>query len=110
MSDVSSSVPLLLALRSLIDTAIAQQQQQPAPPIVANEREPEYLSVADFAARCSFTEAAVRKLCQEGMPHMRPRPRLIRIPVAKALEWLAARRTDNAEAARLGRVAARRGQ
>lgn len=107
MSDVNSPVPVLLALRALLDTAIAQQP--PAPP-VSQEQEPEYLSVAAFAARFSFTEAVVRQMCHEGMPHVRPRPRLIRIPVKEALEWLAKPRPDQAEAARLGRAAARRGK
>jgi hypothetical protein len=92
MSDVSSSVPLLLALRSLIDTAIAREQhQEAAPPAAANEREPEYLSVADFAARLGVTERAVRQMVAEGMPHVRPRPRLTRIVVAQAVAWMAAR-------------------
>jgi len=89
MSEVTSPVPLLMALRSLIDTAIAKQQPEPTAP--ASEAEPEYLTVAEFAARLRVTERVVRQMIADGMPCVRPRPRLTRIVVAKAKAWMAAR-------------------
>jgi hypothetical protein len=53
--------------------------------------EPKFLSVESFAVRCDLTERAVRALIRAGMPVVRPRPRLTRIPVAEAEAWIRAR-------------------
>ena len=50
---------------------------------------PEYETVADFASRLGVSEKTVRRMLSSGLPHERPRPRLIRIPVERAQKWLA---------------------
>ena len=50
----------------------------------------EYLTVAELAARLAVQpQKTVRRMLADGMPHERPRPRLIRIPVARAESWIA---------------------
>jgi excisionase family DNA binding protein len=85
--------------------------KQASPPAAPPTPPVEYMTVAEFAARIGTSEGTVREFCKEGMPHLRPRPRLTRIHVAQAEEWLRARAATVyvAEAARLGRAAARRG-
>jgi hypothetical protein len=84
----------------------AKPQEQAPPP-------PEYLSVDDFAKRLAMRPKAVRQLLKEGMPHVRPRPRTIRIHVAKADAWIEARSKPagaaEAEARRLALADAHKG-
>ena len=69
---------------------------EPPPPVL-----PEYETVAEFAARLGLSEKTVRRMLASGLPHERPRPRLIRIPVNKAQTWLAEQTAlGNVEAAR----------
>lgn len=97
-------------LEQLLVLAKADAAPRPiAPPV------PEYLTIADFAARLAITPKAVRALIRDGMPSVRPRPRLTRIPVARAEAWIAERSmptVDEAIAAARKRatVDARRGE
>ena len=84
----TAALPLLVALRGLLDTAIGESTATPA---AAPASAPAFLSVADFAARIEATEKSVRQMIADGMPSVRPRPRLTRIPVAKAETWMAER-------------------
>jgi hypothetical protein len=82
---VSSAVVKLL--EQLLEAARGAEEPAPPPAPAA----PEYLSIADFAARLAITPKAVRGMLADGMPHARPRPRTIRIPVARAEAWIAER-------------------
>lgn len=73
--------------------------EQPAPP------PPAYMSVAEFAERLECTPATVHRMIGDGMPALRPRPRLIRIPVIEADEWIRQRTKRPAS----GRTCAQRG-
>lgn len=74
---------LLVAVRHTAPAA-------PLPPAL-----PEYETVAEFAARLGVSEKTVRRMLASGLPHERPRPRLIRIPVSKANLWLAEQTAQN---------------
>lgn len=83
-NDTLGGVAVLL--ESLLAAVHAARQ-----PASAQPPAPEYLSVADFAARLAVSPRAVRGMIADGMPSVRPRPRTIRIPVARAEAWIAAR-------------------
>ena len=86
MSEPAAPDPLVALIETVLVAVRASRQPAPLPP-----SPPEYLSVADFAARLQVTPRAVRAMLKDGMPYLRPRPRLIRIPVAGATAWIADR-------------------
>lgn len=90
----------LLALKALIEKQLAAL---PEPTPV--QETPAFLSPAEFANRLGIAESTVRRLMAEGLPYLRPRPKLVRIDVAKAEAWLETRSTEPRSAA----VDARRG-
>jgi excisionase family DNA binding protein len=50
------------------------------------------MTVEEYAARIRVQPATVRRMVrEENLPHVRPRPRLIRIKVREADQWVAAR-------------------
>ena len=51
---------------------------------------PPWLTIQGFAARLQMSTKSVRRLNAAGMPHERPRPRAVRIPVERAEAWIAA--------------------
>jgi hypothetical protein len=77
-------------LRMVLDAAIAgtEQVEEDGPPAPSV---PPFLSVADFAVRIGVTEKVVRQMIADGMPHVRPRPRLTRVAVPQAEAWMAER-------------------
>ncbi len=81
-------------LQTLLNAAKANDTQAP----LAAQAAPTFLTVAEFAERLHVGEKTVRRMVSDGMPHERPRPRLIRIPLAKAEAWIAAQ-TDKASIA-----------
>jgi hypothetical protein len=92
-SDGPKPLDSLLLLRVVLDAAIAgtgrvrdDQEDGPRAPDV-----PPFLSVTDFAVRIGVTEKAVRQMIADGMPHVRPRPRLTRVAVPQAERWMAER-------------------
>lgn len=75
MADATRVLELLRAL-------LVEEERPAAPPA------PAFMSCEEYAERIRSTAATVRELCREGMPHARPRPRMIRIKVAEADAWL----------------------
>lgn len=73
---------------------------------VADEPVAPYMSVFEFAQRWRVTPETVRRWVRSGMPCRRPRPRLIRIPVAEAEGWLEERPRQPSAS---GKIAARKG-
>lgn len=101
---MSTTTPdLAEALRAVL--AALGAAAAPAPPPPPPKR---YVTAAEFAERLGVTVATVRVMCGEGLPHKRPRPRLIRIDPAEAEAWIEARRASALEARRRGRIDARR--
>ena len=47
--------------------------------------------MSTFAVRVGVTDMAVRQMIADGMPHVRPRPRLTRVAVPQAEAWMAER-------------------
>lgn len=78
----------LEALRALLDAEIARLgPTEPAP-----TEPPAYMTVEEYAERVRLTPATVRRMVRdEHLPHVRPRPRRIRIKVAEADAFIAAR-------------------
>jgi hypothetical protein len=99
------------AARRTIEATIAALQAQlaalPAETSTATPANdvPEFMTAEEYAARIKVQPATVRKMVGEGLPHVRPRARLIRVRVFAADAWLEAR----VDAARRGRAAARKG-
>lgn len=50
-----------------------------------------YMTVPQYAAHIQVSTRTCRRLLADGLPAVRPRPRMVRIPVAAADAWLAAR-------------------
>lgn len=90
----------LLVLQASIAAELATL---PAP--AAEPARPLYLSPGAFADELGVHPSTVRRMLGEGLPHLRPRPRLIRIPVADARRWMEARAARSLPA-----VAAHRGE
>lgn len=80
-NDLAPVVALLEGLLHVVRAA--------APPPEPTTEPPPYESIAGFAARLDVSEKTVRRMIVEGMPHKRPRPRTVRIPVADAEAWIA---------------------
>src|SRR5262245_35639136 len=79
-----ASGQLVFLLESLL---VAVRPAAPAAPVPLAL--PEYETVAEFAARLGVSQKTVRRMLGSGLPHERPRPRLIRIPVDRAQRWIA---------------------
>ena len=69
--------------------ALLEAVRSPAPAAVPSPGGLQYETVSDFASRLGVSEKTVRRMLASGLPHERPRPRLIRIPVMRAQKWLA---------------------
>jgi excisionase family DNA binding protein len=67
---------------------------------------PEWLNVEQYAARIGASPRTVYKMIRDGLPHVRPRARLIRIKVADADRWI----QETTRTRPSGRVAARKGK
>jgi hypothetical protein len=102
------NVEALRAMRALLDQQIASAEIASAPPVASSV--PMFLTAFDFGERVHMTADTVRELCAEGMPHVRPRRRLIRVKVAEAEAWLEKRSVGTTKAAEMGKIAARKGQ
>jgi hypothetical protein len=100
MSDRRAQLEAFFALAAELATLPAEAPAAPIPP-------PAYMTPIEFARHVRLAPATIRKMADEGMPHTRPRPRSIRIKVAEAEEWIAAR---SAKPARSATVAARKGR
>jgi excisionase family DNA binding protein len=107
--DVSSSRRHQLeTMRAFIEAELAKAPPEtPPPPPPASV--PAFMTVEEYAKRIRVTPATVRRMVrEENLPHVRPRPRLIRIRVTEADGWIAARESG-ALARRRAVVDARRG-
>lgn len=97
----------LEAMRAFIEGELARlpSESNTPPPSSA----PAYMTVEEYARRIRVRPSTVRRMVrEENLPHVRPRPRLIRIRVRDADQWVAAR-TSGAIARRMAVVEARRG-
>jgi excisionase family DNA binding protein len=92
----------LLEIRAKLDELLspAEAPVEPAP---------ELMTVDEYAARIKVAPATVRRMArQDGLPHVRPRPRTIRIKVAEADQHLAAKASRSATT--LGTIDAMKGR
>ncbi|HMY16573.1 MAG TPA: excisionase family DNA-binding protein [Polyangium sp.] len=81
----------LEAMRALIDDEIAKL---PSDTISLQSSEPTFMTVEEYARRIRVQPATVRRMVrEENLPHVRPRPRLIRIRVHEADQWVASRKS-----------------
>lgn len=81
----------------LLRAMLAEDAPVTAPP-------PEFMTAEEYGERIRATAATVRELVARGMPHVRPRPHMIRIKVAAADAWLEDRSSRPS-----GRAAAQKG-
>jgi len=96
----------LEAMRALIDDEIARLPSDTIPP---PSSVPIFMTVEEYARRIRVRPATVRRMVrEENLPHVRPRPRLIRIRVRDADQWVASRRSG-ALARRSATVEGRKG-
>jgi excisionase family DNA binding protein len=95
--------PAQLQAALVILAAMTGQTIEPAPTLPAI---PEWMTVDQYAARINASPRTVRKMVHDGLPHARPRPRLIRIRVVEADQWIqtTTRKRPN------GTIAARKGK
>jgi excisionase family DNA binding protein len=92
----------LLEIRARLDELLA-------PVAAPSDAAPEFMTVDEYAARIKVAPATVRRMTrQDGLPHVRPRPRTIRIKVAEADQHLAAKASRSATT--LGRIDAMKGK
>ncbi len=92
----------LLEIRAKLDELLS-------PADATIESAPELTTVDEYAARIKVAPATVRRMArQDGLPHVRPRPRTIRIKVAEADQHLAAKAPRSATT--LGRIDAMKGR
>jgi len=97
----------LEGMRALIEAEIAKLPASTIPP--PPSALPTFMTVDEYARRIRVQPATVRRMVrEENLPHVRPRPRLIRIRVREADQWVAAR-SSGALARRRAVVDARRG-
>lgn len=96
----------LEAMRALIEDELAKlppDTNQPATSV------PMFMTVEEYALRIRVRPATVRRMVrEENLPHVRPRPRLIRIRVQDADQWVASR-MSGALARRRAGIEARKG-
>lgn len=79
----------LEAMRALIEAEIAKLPPDTIPP---PSSVPTFMTVEEYARRIRVRPATVRRMVrEENLPHVRPRPRLIRIRVRDADQWVASR-------------------
>jgi excisionase family DNA binding protein len=79
----------LEAMRALIEDEIAKLPPETIPPPASV---PTFMTVEEYARRIRVRPATVRRMVrEENLPHVRPRPRLIRIRVHDADQWVASR-------------------
>ncbi len=99
--------PVATALDALFAALRAPVPSAPIAP-----KEPEFMTVAEFAQRLDVCERTVRNFIKAGMPHVRPSLRIVRIRVEAAERWLVEQtgRGSAARAMMLGRLASRRGR
>lgn len=88
----------LEALKASIDEQLRSME-----PVATPQPAPAYMSVSEYAERVGVCEQTVRRMIGEGLPHARPRPRVIRIRVTDADAWIDSRSAGS------GRVGARKG-
>lgn len=92
MSDRRAQLEAFFALAAELATLPAEAPEAPIPP-------PAYMTPIEFARHVRLAPATIRRMAGEGMPHTRPRRRLIRIKVAEAEAWIAARSATPARSA-----------
>lgn len=93
----------LEALIAALQEELAQLPPEPPP---APAPTPAYMTPEEFSRHVRLTPGTIRQMAREGLPHVRPRKRVIRIKVAEAEAWMA-RRPD--AAARSAVLDARKG-
>ena len=97
----------LEAMRAFIEAELAKLHTESTSPPPSSS--PLFMTVEEYAARIRVQPATVRRMVRdENLPHVRPRPRLIRIKVREADQWVAAR-ASGALARRRAVVEARKG-
>jgi excisionase family DNA binding protein len=91
---------ILEALRDLIDAQLDASEEPPPPP------PPTFMTCEEYAERIRSTAPTVREMIRQGLPHVRPRPRMLRVKVAEADAWLEerSRRPSGRTAAHKGRI------
>jgi len=96
----------------LLESLLSLAKDEATTPAPAPQ--PVYLTIQEFAKRLGVTTKAVRGMLRDGMPHIRPRPRMIRIPIEKAEQWCQActraASEDVADARRIAICDAHRGE
>lgn len=83
----------MISRRSQIETSLsaltAELAALPPDPPAAPVRPSAFMTAAAYAEHLQISPRTLRRLIKEGLPVVRPRPKLIRIPVADATAWMA---------------------
>ena len=85
----------MATLREKLEATIAELKAEleaipPDPPQNPNAR-PVLMTAAEYAAHLRISRRTLRRLIDDGLPILRPRPKLIRVVVADAAAWMARR-------------------
>lgn len=91
--------------REQLESTLAELEAElaalpPDPPTAALA----YMTVPQYAAYLQVSTRTVQRLLTDGLPIVRPRPRLIRIPVIVADAWMTARSRSATVAAVRGAI------
>jgi excisionase family DNA binding protein len=91
----------LEAAVAVLEAELAALPLEPPTPPAATAA---YMTLAEYAKHLRVSPRTLRRLIGEGLPVVRPRPRLVRIQVAAASEWMASRSRSATVAARQGSI------